>query len=67
MFESVASEVTIVDVDVSVMKLVLQFIYTGEVDVPENNLMDVLHCAEKYDLNELKNFCLNKMCNLVTD
>lgn len=63
MFETITNEVTIIDVDVSVMKMVLQFIYTGEVDLAENNLMEVLQCAERYDLSELKTLCSNKMCN----
>lgn len=40
------------------MKLVLKFIYTGEVDLSESNLQEVLHCAEKYHLSELKTLCL---------
>lgn len=63
MFTSVADEVTITDVNVSVMKLVLQFIYTGQIDLSNCNVMEVLQCAEKFDLNELKTVCFNEMCD----
>lgn len=67
MFETITDDIAILDVDVSVMKLVLQFIYTGEVDLSESNLTEVMDCAEKYDLSELKTLCSNKMCNRIAD
>lgn len=67
MFETITDEITIRDVSVSVMKSVLQFIYTGEVDLSENNRTEIMHCAEMYDLSELKTLCLNKMCNGVAE
>ncbi|XP_037043210.1 protein roadkill-like [Bradysia coprophila] len=60
--ESIANEVTIMDVDVCVMKLVLQFIYTGEISLSETDLMEILRCAEKFDLSELRDLCIKKMC-----
>lgn len=65
MFESIINEITIIDVDISVMKLVLQFIYTGEADLSKSNLEEVMKCAEKYDLAELKALCYKHMCERV--
>lgn len=67
MAESITNEVDIPDVEAIVMKLVLQYIYSGQVDLQESNLIEVLDCAEKYDLSGLKILCFNKMCNFITE
>ncbi|KAJ6641161.1 Protein roadkill [Pseudolycoriella hygida] len=63
MLETDANEIMIPDVSVSTMKLVLQYIYTdqGDSDLLEDRLHEVLQCAEKYDLKDLKTLCSNKI------
>ena len=39
----------------NVLHLILQFIYTGEVDVPTNEITDFLKAANDLDISELKN------------
>ena len=39
----------------NVLDLILQFIYTGEVDVPTNEITDFLKAANDLDISELKN------------
>ena len=39
----------------SVLDLILQFIYTGEVDVPTDKITDFLAVANNLDISELKN------------
>ena len=69
MLESIKKEIHIEDMDVETLKLMLQFIYTGEVEVPEDAQLNLklLDSAEKYELDGLKSLCFLKMFSTLND
>ena len=64
-----ASVLEVEGVKPEIMELVLKFMYTGKVKLPENEvfLTDLLGAAEKYELTGLKTICLLKMFATLSD
>ena len=68
MQEADKREVEITDMDADTVQMLLHYIYTGKVIVPESgSWTETIHAAEKYDLPELKDYCFDKMLECVTD
>ena len=52
-------EVTLIDEEPDAFKNLLLFIYTDEVNVNANNVLDTLYTAKKYCLTHLERACIN--------
>lgn len=65
MLESTSNIINIVDISYDVMKSVLNYMQFNE--RPENvDLLDVLYAAEKYQIANLRNICINEMIKTVS-
>ena len=65
MMEATSNEVTITDFQPSVIDKMLQFIYAGTFEnryITEDVAYDLLRAADKYQLEQLKNICEDKLC-----
>jgi len=65
MMEAQTGEVDISDVDPETLKLMLEFIYSGQVE-DENYTAELLYAADKYELSGLVNLCANQFKSEVT-
>lgn len=61
MSEAENSQVIIDDVEGSAVYEVIRFIYTGKVKHIKSKAMDLLNAAEKYELTELKQQCIESL------
>lgn len=62
MKEKETKSVKFEDVNAATLEKVLKFIYTGEMNVPDYNMLkNLLYAAEKFGFNGLKKFCVDKM------
>ncbi|KAK0092475.1 hypothetical protein PV326_001333 [Microctonus aethiopoides] len=68
MTESVNKRIVITDIEVDIMKKVIEFMYTGGIDpIPEwNALLSILEVAEKYQIMNLKELCEEKLSQNIT-
>ena len=53
--------IKITDIDGEAMEEILRFIYTQEVDEIDELAPKLLHGAEKYELNDMKELCVASM------
>ncbi|PRD23625.1 UNVERIFIED_CONTAM: spopl [Trichonephila clavipes] len=68
MRESREKTVDITDIDFSVLRTMLVFIYTGSTDdITMSNAQDLLYAADKYQLTRLKNICSEYLKNNVSE
>ena len=64
MMESMKNEIHLEEMSSQNAELMLQFIYKGTLDnIPKelNQLLDLIDCAERFDLDELKTKCFFKI------
>lgn len=58
------------DIDPTVFKELLRFIYTGQIEVTDESradmLMQLYKAADKYDVKELIQYCEKRMLNTVS-
>ena len=66
MKETAWNSVTVPDFCSKTMRELLRFIYCGEVDIPDG-VTDLIFAAEKYELLELKEICINRLISDRTD
>lgn len=66
MKEAKTQSVKLEDIDGETMMEVLRFLYTGTIENIENLAPDLLFCADKYELNELKSYAARAMANSLT-
>ena len=60
----------VTDVTIRALEIILRYIYTGNVKedkLDSNSLLDIIHGAEKYALDELKQCCFRKLAARITD
>lgn len=67
MRESEKDSVTIEDIDSDTMLELLRFMYCGEVENIDKIAKELAHAAEKYDVENLKEFCGAAMIKDVSD
>ena len=58
--------VDIPDVDGKSLKLLIQYIYTGQICIDSDNVFDILSAAHHLELNEVKEFCFEFLENCIT-
>merc|ERR1719282_863120 len=63
MAEKKTRKIEIPEFDPSTVSALLTFIYTGQTPNLDDHAEDLLMAAEKYQLDQLKNFCVKKLCN----
>ena len=66
--ESREGRLTVKDVEPSVLKELLRFMYTGSIenDGSIDNMMALYKAADKYDVKDLLTFCENYLMNLLS-
>lgn len=65
--EKPTGKIVVTEIDASVFRAILRYIYTGRAEVNDmNSYIDLIYGAEKYDLPELKHHCFDLLCNGVT-
>ena len=52
------SHVTLYDIDATVFEEILRFVYTGEVIITVDNILEVFYASHVYDLAPVKRACL---------
>ena len=73
MKEAASKRITIIDVESEAVERTVNFIYTGKLfsqaDRPsDNSIIQLLHCAEKYAIADMKKEVLNQMvCRLTVN
>jgi BTB/POZ domain len=60
------NRVKVHDFDSKIMKEVLRFIYCNEVNELSTNAWELCFAAEKYDLQDLKTICFNRIIETLT-
>ena len=60
------SVVDISDVDGKSLKLLIQYIYTGQICINSDNVFDILAVAHRLELDEVKEFCFEFLENCIT-
>ena len=67
MKESIDGEVIIKDIEPSIFKTFLQFIYTAKCEILDSDqAASLMSCADRYDVESLKKVCLEYLTNSVT-
>lgn len=64
--ENKSNIVNIPDVDHEILKEMLRYIYTGQVENMENVAIDLFIAADKYDIQDLKSMCEKHIANSLT-
>jgi hypothetical protein len=63
MKEKKKGEVVIKDIDIKILRLMIQWIYLGEIEVHElQDKMDLFKAAHKYQVETLKDWCIVEIC-----
>ena len=62
MLENKQNQVEITDIEPEIMREILRFIYTGEVEKLEEKAESLLLAADKYALTDLKDMCEKFLC-----
>ena len=52
------TEITLIDEEPDAFRALLFFIYTDEIDINANNVLDTLYTAKKYQVTYLENACI---------
>ena len=60
------SIVHIPDVDRKLLELLIQYIYTGQICIDSDNVLDILATAHHLELDEVKEFCFEFLENCMT-
>ena len=63
MQEAHAGTLHVEDISTTTFDIILRYIYTGKVstELDPDLLHEIIYGAEKYGLNELKNYCFRKL------
>jgi speckle-type POZ protein len=67
MEETATNEVKVEDFDSVTMRKLLRFIYCGEVQDLKENIKDLIYAAEKYEVNQLKEICIDELAKNVSE
>jgi kelch-like protein 2/3 len=67
MEEAATNTVKVEDFDSTTMRKLLRFIYCGEVKDLKENAKDLIYAAEKYEVNQLKEICIEELAKNVTE
>ena len=62
--------INVTDMTAPTLKTIMCYMYTGKVKVDKldaDSLLEIIHEAEKYGLEELKNYCFRKLATCITD
>ncbi|KAK0158623.1 hypothetical protein PV328_009601 [Microctonus aethiopoides] len=59
MAESAKNEIVVKDIEFDIMKLVIEFMYSGKIDseLPVDDLLSILYVGDKYEIMDLKLLC----------
>ena len=66
MKEASKNSVEVPDFDSKTVRELLRFIYCGELEIPEV-VTDLIFAAEKYEVSELKNICIDQILSELTE
>jgi hypothetical protein len=66
MSEKKTSRIVVNDIDSEIMHELLRYMYTFEVENLHKHASDLIYCAEKYDLPQLKSLCVSNLVNAMT-
>lgn len=67
MTEATKNSVDISDIDSKTMKELLRFMYSGEVESSGGILNDLIFAAEKCEIKQLKEFCIEQIIKNLTE
>jgi speckle-type POZ protein len=67
MKEAATNTVEVDDLDSTTMRELLRFIYCGEVQDLKENVKDLIYAAEKYEVNQLKEICIEELAANVSE
>lgn len=59
MKESITSEVHIKDIEAITMEAILNFCYTGQIHLTDENIRDILLAASRFCIEPIKNLCID--------
>ena len=61
--------ITVTDMTSDVIKILLRYMYTGKVghELDDDSLLDIIYGAEKYGLNDLKDYCFRKLLACINE
>ncbi|KAG5680727.1 hypothetical protein PVAND_010217 [Polypedilum vanderplanki] len=63
------NSILITDISYETFELFMNFIYTGELQLKENNeiecLVEMSYCAQKYLIDELRNLCIDQLTKMI--
>lgn len=63
------NSIAITDINYDTFELFMDYIYTGELKLRENDeagsLIEISYCAQKYLIDDLRKVCLNKLAELI--
>jgi hypothetical protein len=66
MSEKKTSRIVVDDIDSNTMQQFLRYIYKLEVEDLRNHAPNLIYCAEKYDLPQLKSMCVSRLIDEVS-
>ena len=66
MKERYEQTVEVKQVDEKSMKIVIDYIYTGHIDIDNENVMDLLAAADYLELEEVKKFCFEFLISILS-
>lgn len=66
MIENDTREMKLDDIDGTTMKEFIRFLYTGKVDNMKEVVLELMNAAEKYQVNQLKEFCASFMIDIIS-
>ncbi|CAG7832974.1 unnamed protein product [Allacma fusca] len=69
MKEAILNQIHIKEIKLQTLQQMLKYFYTGRLDIPKgkNDLLQLLDCAERYDLQKIKAGCFKTMVHLLSD
>jgi kelch-like protein 2/3 len=67
MEEPATNTVKVEDFDSKTMRVLLRFIYCGEVQDLEENAKSLIFAADKYEVNQLKEICIDELVKKVSE
>ena len=68
MAEVNAGVVNVTDMTPTTFRTILHYMYTGKVDqeLDSDSFLEIIYGAEKYGLNQLKNYCFQRLVDCLT-